>query len=60
MEKVVAVAHKRWLFMRGSNDRAFTGKILVFWISGRLWEVAAYKKWSHLEVRLQSQLGVSF
>ena len=60
MEKVVAVAHKRWLFMRSSNDRAFTGKILVFWISGRLWELAAYKRWSHLEVLLQCQPGVSF
>ena len=40
-QNVVAVAHKRWLFMRGSNDRAFTWKIMVFWISGRLWEAAA-------------------
>ena len=27
---------------RDSNCKAFTGKILVFWIGGRLWEVVAY------------------
>ena len=29
-----------------------TGKILVFWINSRLWEVVAYKRLSHMEVRL--------
>ena len=24
-----------------------TGEILVFWKSGRLWEVVVYKRWSH-------------
>ena len=28
--------------MRGSSYRALTGNILVFWISGRLWEVIAH------------------
>ena len=28
--------------MRGSNYRALTGKSLVFWIGGHLWEVVAY------------------
>ena len=32
--------------------RAFTGKSLVFMIGGCLWEVFAYKRWSHMEVRL--------
>ena len=28
------------------------GKILVFWIGGRLWEVVAYERRSHMEMRL--------
>ena len=32
--------------MRGSNCKALTGNILVFWIGGRLWEVVAYERWS--------------
>ena len=27
-------------------------EILVFWMRGRLWEVVAYERWSHMEVRL--------
>ena len=41
-QKVVAVAYRSWLFTRGSNCKALTGKTLVFWIGGRLWEVVAY------------------
>ena len=26
--------------------------MLVFWIGGCLWEVVAYERWSHMEVRL--------
>ena len=44
--KVVAVAYRRCSFVRDSNCKALIGKILVFWIGGRLWEVVA------LEVRL--------
>ena len=47
---MVAVAYRRGLFNRGSNCKALTGKILVFWIGGHLWEVVAYKRWSHMEV----------
>ena len=36
---MVAVAHKRWPFVRGSNYKALTGKILVFWM------VVAYRRW---------------
>ena len=39
INKVVAVAQERCSFTRGSNHRIFTGKNLVFWIGGRLWEV---------------------
>ena len=39
---MVAVAYRRWSFTRGSNCKALTGKILVFWIGGRLWEVVAH------------------
>ena len=40
--------------MRGFNRKALTGKILVFWIGGRLWEVVAYERWSYMEVQLYS------
>ena len=36
-QKVVAVAYRRWSFTRGSNCKALTGKVLVFWIGGRTW-----------------------
>ena len=51
---MVAVAYTRWLFTRGSNLNSLTGKILVFWIGGRLWEMVAYggERWSYMEVRL--------
>ena len=39
---MVAVAYRRWSFTRGSNCKALTGKILVFWIGGRLREVVAH------------------
>ena len=42
-QKVVALAYRRWSFTRGFNCKAFTGKILVFWICGRLREVVAYE-----------------
>ena len=51
-QKVVAVAYKRWSFTRGSNCKALTGNVFVFWIGGLLWEVVAYERWSHMEVRL--------
>ena len=41
-QKVVAVAYKRWSFTRESYCKALTGKILVFWIGGRLWEVVVH------------------
>ena len=43
-QKVVAVAYRRWSFTRVSNCKALTGKVLVFWIGGRLWEVVAYER----------------
>ena len=48
-QKVVAVAYRRWSFTRVSNCRALTGKVLVFWIGGRLWEVVAYERGSCME-----------
>ena len=46
-----------WFLTRGGHlqevpTKAMTGKILVFWINSRLWEVVAYKRFSHMEVRL--------
>ena len=49
---MVAVAYRRWSFTRGSNCKASTGNVLVFRIGGRLWDVIAYERWSHMEVRL--------
>ena len=37
---LLAVASERRSFTRGSNCSYLTGKMLVFWISGRLWEGA--------------------
>ena len=42
-QKVVAVAYRRWSFTRGSNCKALTVRVLVFWIGGRLWEVVAHE-----------------
>ena len=57
-QKVVAVGFKRWSFTRGSNCKALTVKVLVheFWIGGLFWEVVAYERWSHMEIRLYHQL----
>ena len=48
-QKVIVVAYRRWSFTTGSNFKALTGKILVFWTGGRiilgggrLQEVVAY------------------
>ena len=42
------VTNKKSSFTRGSNCKALT----VLWIGGCLWEVVAYDRWSHMEVRL--------
>ena len=47
---MVAVAYRRWSFTRGSNCKALTGEILVFWIGGRLWELVTYEWCLHMEV----------
>ena len=49
---MVAVAYRGWSFTRVTNSKALTGKILVFMIGGRLWEVKAYERWAHMDVRL--------
>ena len=51
-QKVVAVAYRSWSFTRGSNCKALTSKVLKFWIGGRLWEMVAYERWSHMKVQL--------
>ena len=51
---VVAVAYRRWSFTRGTNCKAFTGKVLVFWLDGRLRKVVTHigstVQYTHLEV----------
>ena len=39
---VVADAYKRWSFTRGTNCKAFTGKVLVFWLGARLRKVVTH------------------
>ena len=39
--KVVAVAYESWSFIRGSKYSDMTGKLLVFWKTGRSREVVA-------------------
>ena len=41
---MVTVADRRWSFTRDSNCKSLTGKVLVFWIGGRLWEVVSYER----------------
>ena len=38
------ITYGKWSFTRSSNCNALTGKILVFWIGGRLWAVVAYER----------------
>ena len=49
---MVMVAYRVFfkIFTRGSNCKALTGKILVFWMGGRLREVVASERWLHMEV----------
>ena len=49
---MVAVDYRRWSFTRGFNCKALTGKVLLFWLGSRSWEVVAYERGSHMEVRL--------
>ena len=39
---VVAVAHRRWSFTRGTNFKVFTGKVLVFLLGGLLRKVVTH------------------
>ena len=41
--------NRKCLFTRGSD---FNGKILGCCITAHLWELVAYYKWLHMEVRL--------
>ena len=34
---MLAVPYRRWSLTRGSNWKALTGKVLVFWIGGHIW-----------------------
>ena len=36
-------AYRGWSFIRGFNCKVLTGKTLVFWIGGHLWEVVAHR-----------------
>ena len=48
----ITVFIHRGVVTRGSSCKALIGKILVFWIGGRLWEVVAYERRSDMEMRL--------
>ena len=41
---MVTDAYRSWSFARGSNYKALTGKILVFWMSGLLREGVGYER----------------
>ena len=43
------VTYRRWSFTRGSNCKALMGKVLVFWIGGRVWDLVAYERWLKME-----------
>ena len=57
---MVVGAYRRWLFLRGFNCKALTGKTSVFWIGGHLWKVAANERWSYMEVQLNCNLLPNF
>ena len=44
--RIVVVAYRRWSFTRGSNCRAFTRNVLVFWLDGRLRKVVTHIGWT--------------
>ena len=48
---MVTFAYRMWSFTRG-YCKALTGKILMLWIGGGMWEVVAYERWPHMEVQL--------
>ena len=48
------VVNERFLLLH----RLLTGTNLVFWISGRLWEVVVYKRWSHVSGRFDCTLFI--
>ena len=52
VQQVAMVVYKRGSPMRGSFHRALNGKILVFSIGGRLWEVVAHERRSYMGVGL--------
>ena len=43
---MVAVAYRRWSFTRGTNCKAFTRNVLVFWLDGRLRKVVTHIGWT--------------
>ena len=53
---MVVGTYRRWLFLRGYNCRALTGKTSVFWIDGRLWKAVVYERWLHMEVQMNCTL----
>ena len=38
---MVVAAYRRWSITRCFNGKALTGKVLRFWMSGRLWEAGS-------------------
>ena len=54
VSEVLTVANEGWSFTRDSNYRVLLEKILVFWIDRRMWEMAPYMRWSHIEVQLSA------
>ena len=46
--KVVLVSCEGWLL----RNKVLNGKIWVFWIDGRIWEMVAYNRWSQMKVSL--------
>ena len=53
-QKCSRLLTRGWSFTRDSNYGVLLEKILVFWIDRRMWEMAAYMRWSHIEVQLSA------
>ncbi|CAH3022420.1 unnamed protein product, partial [Porites evermanni] len=47
---------RRWLFARGSNWKASTGNVLIFWIGGRTWRFNCIKDTTVDEICVMSMV----
>ena len=57
---MVAVVYRRWSFTTGSNYKALTGNVSVFWIGGRLREVVAHGGSTEFECHISGAIRPNY